>query len=437
MHGDAPLYQVEDGKADKAQAKRYKRLRDDPTTKDAGDQGVLQNQAVIDAVFADLAHQAAPHLVLYFHGGLVSAPQARESVVDFNAALHHHGLTPLLWAWNSDAWTEIRDDVTTVWNGTPADTRSRWQRMDAYVAAFFKKARSPFWVRAWRRWRGKRDHGVLATLLEEFARGNVVGGVIRHLWNLMKTDIREAFDTEAEHRAGLYFLQRLKAYAEQPHPYQAPLKVSLIGHSAGALYICELLKAAAALEFDFVFDHLIFWAPGVDFTTFDQTILRHRDHFKTFTMFALRDEWERTDALTHPYDRKQWLKLYFYPRSLLYLVAGLLEGGKDGITPLVGMQHYLESDTDGQGAPVDASTYQRIRNFLIEGNRVVWSPTMTTHGGFIKDTRRNGTIAATLKLLEAETIPTSLTEQSSLPFAVVVASLGVAGIERVARGRSL
>ncbi len=400
MNGDAPLYEVKDGREDKRQTDRYQDLQRNPATRDVGNHGVLQNESVINAIFDNLATQSHPHLVLYFHGGLVGAQQAKVAVEEFNACLGHHGLTPLSWVWNSDAWTEIRDDLAALWGNGPSDETSRWKRIAARAAKFWWRVPTPFWRRTWRRWRGGSSHGYLATLLEEFGRGASEGVLLTHLWNLMKVDICEAFNAEGERRAGVHFLKRLRNYVASPPAGQTPLKVSLIGHSAGALYICELLRACAAMDFDFQFETVIFWAPGVNFPTFNDTIVRYSTLYKQFHQFGLQDKYEQQDTLSLPTDKKGPY-LIFYPHSLLYLVAGLLDR-ESGVSPLVGMQRYVNPAPSHR--LFNDAPYQRVRAFLNDPTqpRVTWSDTMKTHGGFIKDTQAGGVVPTTLKLLTGD-----------------------------------
>jgi len=104
------------------------------------------------------------------------------------------------------------------------------------------------------------DHGLVCTVTEELLRQFYVDKVGGWLWGEMKNEVKDAFadnsglSGELLH-GGTYFLERLKAYVEDAqHP---PLGVSLIGHSAGSIYICQLVeKAAQVMPERFKFDHI-------------------------------------------------------------------------------------------------------------------------------------------------------------------------------------
>jgi hypothetical protein len=97
-------------------------------------------------------------------------------------------------------------------------------------------------------------------------------------------------------------------------------------------------------------------------------------------MFTLADEYEARDKMLS----------FFYPRSLLYFVSGLLEG--DGPKPLVGMQRFYSA-----GNLESRDAMGLVRAFVWEegGDRAVWAISRgrgpgldcvaISHGGFAFD----------------------------------------------------
>jgi hypothetical protein len=230
---------------------------------------------------------------------------------------------------------------------------------------------------------GRTDHGIYCTVVEEILREFYIGKFGTWVWDEIKRQTQDAFasniglDGEAQH-GGTCFLEDLRDYL---HAGTSPLKVSLVGHSAGAIYICHLLdKAAAILGSGFQFDRVLLLAPAVGFDLFNAAVVEHPERFRSLRMYALKDVYEAQDVMVP----------VLYPRSLLYFVAALLEG--DGEVPLVGMERFYSGRR-----PYDSSSVLATRDFLhTDGfQRVVWAVTAgnagglncaaTSHGGFAEE----------------------------------------------------
>lgn len=232
-------------------------------------------------------------------------------------------------------------------------------------------------TRALKRFANRRDHGLYATVVEEVARelkGDLIGGLV---WKHIKKDTLDAFGGDGDQFGGSALLEeiaRLWAAGRRP-------RLILIGHSAGSIYICNLLqKAAETLPPEARFE-VIFLAPGCSFQLLDQTLLRAGERLAGFRCFGMQDELEARDAILPP----------VYLCSLLYCVAGLLEEQVD--LPLVGMQRY-----HGASPAFDPSPFpeiQRVRQRLAAFPQPwVWSeshagPGLSTaarsHGDFDND----------------------------------------------------
>ena len=207
-----------------------------------------------------------------------------------------------------------------------------------------------------------RAHGVYPTLVEEILRavyGDKIGAIV---WNSMKKDTKDAFNVDDE-AGGFALLNELGKQASAGRRFS---KITLIGHSTGAIFICNFIDAASAQLPGQQFD-VVFLAPAVTYGDFANTLDRHRDLIAHFRMFGMRDDVECKD---------QMVKL-LYPRSLLYFVSGLLEPEID--IPLVGMQRFLnESDVF---KPSDFPHIASVANYLNQQpDSKVWSVTSAGDG---------------------------------------------------------
>jgi hypothetical protein len=436
--------------------------------------------ADVDALFAHLAQQPAPHLVLYFHGGLVSEGDGLREAAHLHTVLTQTpGLHPYFFIWQS-GWREVArrnlesiqkeplfkklseavlrfvvskltqtddtrgglildltpqpvieaeltdaqpfaaydpepqratlEEVTAREERQLRDYLARDRELQAEVQALAATAdadsgrglagapiaphptllsadvltvlkaeaaegrglvstsalltlAAKVFVKVVRRLLKRTDHGVYCTTVEELLRALYLDNVGAWLWRGMKTDIQGAFadNTHLSGSAlhgGSYLLAGLRAYALDPA--RPPLKVSLVGHSAGGIYICRLLeRAATVLPAGFRFHRVILLAPGCDFELFQANLIERRDRWEQFRLFALRDEFESVDVTVPG----------LYPRSILYLVSGLLEG--DEPKPIVGLQRCYRESAEYAG-PARAA----VRAFFDGPGaaQVVWGP---------------------------------------------------------------
>lgn len=240
--------------------------------------------------------------------------------------------------------------------------------------AWFKvaKAVASIVIRVIRRFRKGRAHGMYVTLVEEILRELYLDKIGRiGWWDRMKMDTADAF-RDGEEYGGTAFLAELKTQFEG---IATPPKITLVGHSTGAIYICNLLKAAArwvpTLQFDVIFE-----APAATHALLAATAAEHGSRIRHFRQFGMCDEREASDVLIP----------IIYRSSLLYLVSSLLEGEPD--EPLVGMARYLE-----QADIYDADSFPNIescrRFYARYRNSLVWSPSKAG-AGLNSDGRHHG-----------------------------------------------
>ena len=141
----------------------------------------------------------------------------------------------------------------------------------------------------------KEDHGFAATIFEEFLRLTDLNRLGILIWSQMKANSQEAYlreDVNNVPHAGFYFIKKLAEYLIQ-HP---DTKVSLVGHSAGAVHLSYFVEAADdyfnqqndPVLSDYQFSNLIFLAPAVNFETF-QKVLNHRKRIKRLHIFTMTE----------------------------------------------------------------------------------------------------------------------------------------------------
>jgi len=221
------------------------------------------------------------------------------------------------------------------------------------------------------RFASQRDHGFHATVVEEIFREFYVSAVGREVWGLMKQDTADAFHEGSATFGGSALLEELAALTPRP-------RVTLIGHSAGAEYVMNLLaNAGRFLAPDFTFD-VILLAPACRTKLFADTLSHFAGRIGDFRCFTMDDAHEKADQL---------IKV-IYPHSLLYFISGVLEDGAD--EPILGMQrylnggaaHYQKSET---GIPAAKAFLEGGANrlfFAVSNAGAGFATDSISHGGF-------------------------------------------------------
>lgn len=213
-----------------------------------------------------------------------------------------------------------------------------------------------------KRYQAGRAHGLYVTVVEEVLRKAYLDKVGTLVWNQMKKDTADAF-LPGENHGGTALLAELQKLVQSGTPLP---RISLIGHSTGAIYICNFIEAAAQVIPNAKFD-VIFLAPAVTYERFAGTLANHAKRFAHFRSFGMSDEWECNDKLVP----------ILYLRSLLYFVSGLLEDNTD--EPLVGMERYLREKQIF--TPAEFPAIARSRSFFTDfPDSLVWAPDTTGDG---------------------------------------------------------
>lgn len=228
----------------------------------------------------------------------------------------------------------------------------------------------------------KRNHDFYPTVIEEALREFYVADIGNWVWGNMKKKAAGMW-SESEFQGdyknwpvGSYFLTKLNDFQKNN---QNKVSIDLVGHSAGSIVICELLRKVSEQNISIDFRHLIFMAPAVRCDLFDETVIKNKDKFLTFRCFTMEDEIEKKDRM---------LK-FIYPRSLLYLISGILEDESDAI--ILGLQRHIVGNV-----PYRGDLFDRVIDFLKTEGNLVFAITddqaedglktgSMSHGGFDDD----------------------------------------------------
>jgi hypothetical protein len=232
-----------------------------------------------------------------------------------------------------------------------------------------------------KRYGGHRDHGVYCTIVEEVLRsayGDLIGSTI---WNQMKKDTADSFQDGPDF-CGTDVIRQLKVLEDQDKAFP---QLTLVGHSTGAIYICNFLDAAKAAGLTTPIK-VIFLAPALTHARFAAALKAHAgtSRMHQFRMFAMTDERECEDKMLG----------IVYTRSLLYFVSGLTEGEvvegtwqADIDMPIAGMQRYIiEAIFTGP----DFNDIRTVAAYLAaDVTTIVWSPS-TRGPGLNSESRHHG-----------------------------------------------
>ncbi|GAA2803070.1 hypothetical protein GCM10010441_29750 [Kitasatospora paracochleata] len=217
------------------------------------------------------------------------------------------------------------------------DTRASGDRGIVTTLALARKCGQVL-VRVISRCRAQTDHGIYPTVVEELLRAFYLANAGGAVWSAMKKETSDTF-ASAHDRFGRLLLDGLSgALASGSRP-----RITLVGHSTGAVYIDNLLAEVARgrTEGDRVWPddtrfQVVFLAPACTYDHFTVALDKGGGLIKDLRMFTMDDATEASDRLVGP----------LYPRSLLYFVSGVLERnarGASACVPLLGMARYREA----------------------------------------------------------------------------------------------
>jgi hypothetical protein len=293
------------------------------------------------------------------------------------------------WSQNRGAQLPVSPKELTDFGEWLLDRKHEMQRRALFSRAKIRGARSPF-ARVIERLNSGHGHGLYTTVIEElFIALGLADMLGAPIWGQMKSDIDAAFTQEAD-AGGTGFLQNLgSAWKRNPN-----LEVTLIAHSAGAIYLQRFVEA-----FDDFFAsqparqvEVVTLAAAVSFERMNEGLSVLKRRVSGVRMFGLSDKRESG----------YWEVPGIYNKSLLYIVSSLCEGDPEADKPLVGMQRYWS-----RTSPYDQPYINAVTDF-VRSARTVWSPSGKTappgyqsdakrHGGFPIEKKTDGSVRYALK----------------------------------------
>ncbi len=263
-------------------------------------------------LFTDVMPAAAKtwstrRVLLYLHGGLNDEQAVARRIVAFRDVLLANEIYPLHIMWESGAMESLIGMVRDLF--TDVDERA------GGVADWMKRLRDGLL--------DAKDRTVELTVAAP-------GG---SLWREMKENARLA-SHHPDQRGGMQLLARhaRAAAGRWDEREKTRWELHVVGHSAGSIFAAHALPHLLALGMPL--KSLQFMAPAITMDLFKRLLLPAigSGACPRPGVFVLGDDAERRDTVGP------------YGKSLLYLVSHAFEGRRE--TPILGMQRFLEGDTE-------------------------------------------------------------------------------------------
>jgi len=235
-------------------------------------------------------------LCLYAHGGLVGEGDAADIFAKWWPALYAARRFPVFLMWESDLASTIKGRLEDIVRTAPSPTAGPLEAMG--------------------KWWNERLEALLAP-----------AGA--RLWNEMKQNA-QAISGDPQSGVRLFFALLMESEVAKRHP----IRLHLVGHSAGSIVHAYLLDRLAAQEWEF--ESVTFMAPALRVDAFDERVRPWLEagRVKRLRQFHLTDAAEKQDPTCRP--------ILGYGRSLLYLVSRSFEGGRE--VPILGMEKHFPAD---------------------------------------------------------------------------------------------
>ncbi len=242
-----------------------------------------------------------------------------------------------------------------------------------------------------------RDHGFYPTVVEELLRELYLADLGAWVWGRMKDKAKAMWLPNnglsgEECHVGSYMLQKIAALQKN----RSDFRVDLVGHSAGSIAICEMLRSSATPGLAIRVNTIAFLAPAGRSELGVAELARHTDRFKQFRCFTMDDQYEREDQMIPG----------LYTRSLLYFISGVLEPDEVD-APIMGMtRHATGQDPFKTGPAADWAAFMTAQQRLVLADSSVLDPSSgvgrrsssRTHGGFDDDGPTLESLTALLKV---------------------------------------
>ena len=236
------------------------------------------------------------------------------------------------------------------------------------------------------RFNTRHDHDLFTTVIEELL---IAAGVRKEIggpiWHTMKDFIDDSFGNDDLAGGRAVVEQLCQLLKKKPE-----LRVTLIGHSAGTIYIQRFLEELnARLGTSKVQVEVLFLAAALTFERMDQGLTVWRRRVGNLRFFGMNNQ--RVGGY--------WEVWFLYNKSLLYIVSSLCEDDPNTDKPIVGMQRYWMDQT-----PYPDPQTKRVK--ALAGSRTVWAPSCDSpgwcsdadrHGGFPEDPQTLTSVAYILQ----------------------------------------
>jgi len=285
-------------------------------------------------------------------------------------------------------------------------------------------------VRIIRRYATGRNHNFHNTVAEEIFRQFYIANAGWAVWNEMKVETAQAFQGDAAHNVGNAMIAELIALYESGDAGRGA-RIVLLGHSTGAVYICNFLAAMQqalagrpyrdSIKFD-----VIFMAPAVRVDLLAATLESFGSLVRNFRSFEMSDELESGEILLQVDGASPTVNAILaevYTSSLLYFISGVLEDSEDD-TPIDGMQRFFT--TPAVFSPLSFPDVQAVSTFYAgQSDAIVYADTSKLdqqpplgkrctsyhHGGFPSDP---GTLESVCYLLRTAAFDSPTVGQAGL-----------------------
>ncbi len=269
------------------------------------------------------ADRGYEHLMFYAHGGLNNSAASANRIRKMKEVFKRNGIYPIHFMWETGFFESLTDVIF--------NSRDRAEARVGGISDFFDR------------------------VLESIARGPG-----KAIWRDMKWDADQSFKSNGGGRKALKLL--LDGNASRTKP----LKIHLVGHSAGSILLAHLLDAMDAMNpLDTPVQSCSLMAPACTVDLFKKSYLPRirkpgaASGIKELLQYNLIDQREQDDSVGP------------YRKSLLYFVSNAFED--DRKMPLLGMEKFVDEVPNKAGHTI-----------LYAGR----SPSLTdsdTHGGFDND----------------------------------------------------
>lgn len=285
-----------------------------------------------------LRADAPTDVAIYAHGGLTGENDAAETAARWIPALYEAQIFPIFLMWETDLWSTLKNRLQDLVHGQPRATGAVADQLERFWNRRLERLLAPAGSMIWGEMKQNADA----------ITGSEQGGGLVLYRSGMKSD---------------WFAKK-------------PVRLHLIGHSAGSILHCYVVDRLAGRGW--TFESVNFLAAAVTVDLFEKRLLPHiADRtVKQFRSFHLNDSAEQQDPTCRP--------LLGYGRSLLYLVSESFEGGVQ--TPLLGMEKYFD-------AAVRARGLLNVKAWLAPSPATA----STTHGGFDDDPATMRSIIALIR----------------------------------------